>query len=402
VSSVAERRTSAWPPRAVLVIALLALAGKLWLAATTYGTNDVAAWMRFALAIRSGGAAHLYARDPDFNHPPFMVHVLEALAWLSDRHWLTFEFWLRLPAILADFGSLVLAYRIYARRADGPADRVSLGLLAAAPISLFVSGFHGNTDPVMMFFLLLAVNHIDAPERTWLAGAAFGMAINIKAVALMFAAVAFLHLPNARRRLVFFGAAAIAVAIASMPILIDAPGLLALRVLGYGSHFGHWGLSRLAAMTPAELGLAYALRGWGTACLLAVIVALSFWLNRGRAKPSLYRQVGVIVFAFLTLSPGFGVQYLAWLVPWTLGVRKWAVFLFHAVCAVFLFAVYTYWSRGFPWSFADSDAVGDWGASIVPLELAAWASVVIVFVALLRAARAERRGGSAAGASSVL
>lgn len=383
-------RRARWPARAVLCIAILAFCVKLALAWTTYGTNDIAAWTKFTWVVRTYGGARLYERDPFFNHPPFIVHALQGIGWLAERDWLPFQFWMRLPAILADFGSLLVVQRIYARRSDGPARDLDLGLLAAAPISIFVSGFHGNTDPVMVFFLLLTVLWIDVPGRTWLAGAAFAMSVNIKAVPLMFAPAVFLYLGSARRRAVFVAVAVTVVLAASMPVLAEHPVLVVQRVLGYGSQFGNWGLSRLATQLPAGLGLAYALKSYGIPCLLLTLIGFSLWMNLGGARASLYRQFGLIAFAFLTFCPGFGIQYVAWLVPWIVGLRASAAVVFHLANGVFLFCVYTYWSRGFPWDFANSEVVGVWKGSLIRVEYAAWGSVVLVFVLLVRAVAAEK------------
>jgi hypothetical protein len=388
--SIAAPR-STWSRRVPLAIAILALCAKLALALTTYGTNDVAAWMEYAWVIHTKGGAFVYTKISEFNHPPFMVRVLEAMAWLADRNWLPFQFWMRLPAILADFASFLVVQRIFAARADGPADRFSLVWLAAAPISLFVSGFHGNTDPVMTMFLLLAVLFVDRPERILLAGAAFGMGVNIKVVALAFAPAAFFYLPSWSRRVQFFGAAATVVLAGSMPVLVQAPEAIAHNVFGYGSIIGHWGLSRLSVLLSGSTEVAPVVRQSAMLAFVIALVAISFWANRGTQRASLYRQFGLVAFAFLTLTPGFGIQYLAWLVPWLVGIRRSAVSAFHVAAAGFMFAVYTYWSRGLPWWYANSDAVGDWQGGLIAFELAAWLSVAVVFACMLRAASAEKR-----------
>ena len=46
-------------------------------------------------------------------------------------------------------------------------------LLAVAPISIMVSGFHGNTDPLMVFLVLLSVYLLEARRSTWRAGVAY-------------------------------------------------------------------------------------------------------------------------------------------------------------------------------------------------------------------------------------
>ena len=52
-----------------------------------------------------------------FNHPPFMVHVLQIMTELARRTGLPFFFWLRLPAILAD---VALRFDTVTWRSTGP------------------------------------------------------------------------------------------------------------------------------------------------------------------------------------------------------------------------------------------------------------------------------------------
>ena len=66
-----------------------------------------------------------------------------------------------------------------------------------------VAGFHGNTDPIMVSLLLLSVYLVETGRGEWLAGAAFGMAMNIKILPLLLAPAALLSLPGTRRRIGF-------------------------------------------------------------------------------------------------------------------------------------------------------------------------------------------------------
>src|SRR5205823_8209088 len=69
---------------------------------------------------------------------------------------ISFPFLLRLPGIIADFVVVWLFLRL---KNEEPQLRLPLWALlvfALSPVSIMVSGFHGNTDPVMALFLVLA------------------------------------------------------------------------------------------------------------------------------------------------------------------------------------------------------------------------------------------------------
>lgn len=370
----------------VILLAALAFGIKIVLAYTTVGTNDVLYWQRFLLHLQQDGALELYRRPVRgfnfFNHPPFMIHALNGMSFLVAVTGVPFPFWLRLPAIVADAGSVFLLWKLHGARQDSRFSPVAVALVAASPISLMVSGFHGNTDPVMIFFLLLSVYWLSNAESSppaWLAGAAFGMSMNIKIVPILFLPLLLLHLPDTRQRLKFLSAAAVIFFVLSLPFMVQDPVAIARRVLGYGGIPGHWGVTRLLGLLFSyenPLFLSYAV--FGKWILLALLLLASWWLSRPERKGTLLQRCGAIAFGFMTLSPGFGVQYLAWLVPWVAGIELGAGALFYLAAGVFLFSVYTYWSRGLPWYLANSDAVGNWRGETIIFELICWMSVVFV------------------------
>jgi hypothetical protein len=140
--------------------AAIALGCKLWLALRTYGTNDVYAYEQFATWASYLGSGIYHALE-DFNHPPSMIPVLRALRWLAEKTGVFFPFWVRALPALADAGTLLIVYRMAQPRLDEPRTRWGLLLLAASPALILVSGFHGNTDSVMVFFLMSSVYWTD-------------------------------------------------------------------------------------------------------------------------------------------------------------------------------------------------------------------------------------------------
>ena len=97
----------------------------------------------------------MYRYDPLFNHPPSMIHILQGMRWLARSTGFSFSFWLRLPAILADAANLWLVWKMLAERVRESSIHWALVLLAICPALIMISGFHGNTDSVVMFFVLL-------------------------------------------------------------------------------------------------------------------------------------------------------------------------------------------------------------------------------------------------------
>lgn len=370
----------------ISLAALLSLALKLWLAYTTVGTNDVTAWERFATTAQHVGGAELYRREALFNHPPFMVHLLHLQMYLTQYTGLPFPLWLRLPAILADLGTVIVVWKILAPPPEQPGRRAALFLLAVAPPLIMISGFHGNTDPVMISFVVLAVYLLERRAAVIPAGIALGLALSIKIVPVIFLPAMVCYLATWRARLTLCVAAATVWSAGALPYLVQAPQSIVRQVFAYAGNYGQWGISRIAVLRAAR---AHPAATWaelehgpytdiGRVIIMVSIVAAALWLNRSpRRKPSLFVQCGLVVFLFLALSPAFGVQYLAWLMPWVVALGFRATLVLYTASSIFLFQVYTFWSGGFPWYFANSPDFG-WQGQIIAFELLCWIVVVMI------------------------
>ncbi|HVW10286.1 MAG TPA: glycosyltransferase 87 family protein [Bryobacteraceae bacterium] len=352
---------------------------KLLLALNTYGTNDVYAWERFAHWSGLFGSG-LYGIDPAFNHPPSMIHVLALMNWLAKSTGIFFPFWLRLPAILADLGSLWVLSRIFEDRLNEPLIRWGLLLFALSPTLILVSGFHGNTDSVVMFFLLAAVWR---GERDVESGAVLGAAMCVKILPIVVLPVLFFSRRDWQRRMIFLASASAVIVVAWSPYLFRNPADIYRHVIHYSSIYGHWGLTWLAAWHLPFFRDSWhdAFQRWGSYVSLAAITIAAWAVNRREKRPAVYTQIGAALFFFLAAANGFGVQYLAWLVPWTIGIGIIPVAFFTAASGAFLLAVYNFWAGGFPWFLADSNYVGDFVPHLDYLLALCWISVIVLAIA---------------------
>lgn len=369
--------------RMLLVAAAFAFALKAALAWTSYGTNDVQTFEQMLETLQQRGARYLYLEGTDIvldgrivgrmpmNHPPTVLAMLRLGGALRDVTGLRLGFWLRLWCALADLLTLWALYRLF-----GLARERWMGILlvALAPASIMISGFHGNTDPIMIAFVVLAVYLLEKRDAPWRAGAAFGLACSIKVWPLVLAP-AFLLSDGPLRRRATFVASALGTALAlALPWHAAGFGLMAQRVFRYGSLPGWWGITYLVQGSQAATRIAM------VAC---VLVGTAYMHRR---VPSLFARCAVLTFLFLFLSPGFGPQYLAWAVPWTVAAGWRSAAAWHAAAGVFLFGMYTAWSGGFPWDFANAHKylIPAWTLRV---GLVAWVVTALLIVDAYRRSR---------------
>ncbi len=168
----------------IVALALIAMALKLAIAYNTIGTNDAVFFYGFAKVLSEHGLEWTYQHSRYFNHPPLTAYYLRGIYALTEQRWcqdigIHFPFLLRLPGIIADF--LVVAVLLRMSKIDIRIPTWALALFALSPVSLMVSGFHGNSDPVMVLLLVCAV-WMCLRNRPVLAGLFFALSCQIKIV----------------------------------------------------------------------------------------------------------------------------------------------------------------------------------------------------------------------------
>jgi 4-amino-4-deoxy-L-arabinose transferase-like glycosyltransferase len=378
---------------------LLVTAFKLWLALTTYGTNDVKYWNTFMDYIVARGSVTIYRDIWYYNHPPLMSGMLWLLSHFVRHAPNGFPFLIRLPAIGADVVSVIVTYRLVRFAWDERRALVCAMGVALSPILVMVSGFHGNTDPLFMCLVLLAADRLVIGRSALVAGLLLGLAINVKLVPLIVVPVFFFYLPTLAAKMRFVLALVLVVSAGFGYHVLVAYPFMKKNVFDYAGLKGIWGITELcAAGYPAIVSLhggavlkkLIALLITGRAVMLA-------WPRRTSDSPAaacrFLHALGWAFLIFLLLTPGFGVQYLAWLAIAAFLCEPIGAIGFNLLGGAFMFSIYHYWNRGFPWNFADSDSVGTWRAPQALLGRAAWIYLVVWAALMLRAAWVERVRG---------
>jgi hypothetical protein len=331
-----------------LILALaLATAFKLYLALFTQGSFDLLVYQGHLKKIQELGVGAYRAEGlyyNPFNHPPLMIYLLRFWGWLSHSG-LPFHFWLRLPSVLADVGSFFLVWH-WLKKLNRENVWVLLAL-ALCPASILISGFHGNTDSLMMFLVLLSIYLIEKESR-W-AGVVFGVAVGVKVMPLIFCPAIFFYL-SWRKRFEFFALACGVFLICSLPYVVQDPGAVWHAVFAYSSVYGGWGWTLIAYVLSPEVpaylhvhgDMHYGVQGghaliatalkWLTITLATVV---PFWMRR-----DLFVQCGVITTIVLFFAPGFGYQYLVWLVPFVTLVGLRMTLAYYLSTGLYLSTVY--------------------------------------------------------------
>ena len=363
---------------------------RLALVATSFGTNDAMFWTAWAKLVRQAGISGAYAYSQMVNHPPLalaLVRVTDAVAAASG---LVFSDVFRLVQVAADVLSAFALYRI-GSRANVEWGRLLALFVLLSPAAAFVSGFHCNSDPLMIALVALAAMFVveSRPNR---GAIALALAAGIKVVPILLVPIFVAAIPrNARRRF-----AAIFAAVASiiyLPAVIAGGPVVIRNIFGYAGGLPYeWGIPGVAfggshlfpSMKSELLSVMSAYNRFGRLAVYVGIAAVIVLAFRRRSDQPL-QFTAILIMTMFALAPGFGVQYMAWLIPLLPFALRWKpAIAVNAAASIFLFITYTVWSGGWPWWFADIARPGRYRFLAAVSGYAMWAIVCVALVLAIR------------------
>jgi hypothetical protein len=251
--------------------------------------------------------------------PAFLLH----LSTVFDQ---PFHLILKQVPILSDVGIATLIYLI-ARRRWGVVKSTAVGLAwAFNPVSILITGFHGNIMPLSVFFAFWAYYLLEFCERRRtfvLSALALGIAIGLRGWPILL--LPFLLRPGYlgwRQRIIYLGVAAFPSAITLGPYLLVNFEGINREFFSYNStpDFGWMGIWRNLwflhtgnQYLPGEQTKEWLSRSRSYfLAAYAVLVAVAY------LRPKLLDTSGWLASALMlyyTLFGGVAAQYLVWVVP---------------------------------------------------------------------------------------
>ena len=356
--------------------------------ATSIGSVDVVFWMRHVNAVETYGSLRAYLASTFVNHPPFGLEIARWTWRAGSLAGLEFHDSFRLLQSLADLGTALVLWRL--APAVGRSGTWAALLFYLSPAAIFVSAFHCNSDPLMVFFLALAMLFV-VRQRPVLAGVEIGAAVGIKIIALAVAPLLLLAWIDRRARRRFLLTALATGALVFVPGLVASGSVMVRNIFGYTGWKGGWGFVLISDLVDHVLPRNFP--GDPTSMLVPALIlsmvalwgAEAWWIRRhGLAIGRLPQTAGVAYLLILFLATGFMPYYLIWALPFVafLFTARGALVM-HGLISAYLFTLYTSWAHEWPWVYAEggrstsSPVVGIFG-------LVVWASLGVAAVRLLR------------------
>ncbi|MFT3781063.1 MAG: glycosyltransferase 87 family protein [Nibricoccus sp.] len=340
-----------------------------YLVVFTSGTYDVGIWRDHAMGIHELGLMGYYRANPLANHPPVACVLISSLFSYSEWFGVPFSILLRAPFAALDVGILLLL--LYLLR-DRPMRFLAGACYWLNPAVLILSAYHGNTDNVVGFSVLLSIVLL-SKDRPIAAGVALGLGLWIKLPGMLAIPVLFFAAAWWKRRFQFLVAVGATAMVAFLPAMMSDFSVVWRNVFGYRGQMLHstngtliWGLINVFARIYAAVG------GWSdpiTACIAAVlgrgqmiayVVIAVFAIMRKAQRTGV--GIGVTLAAaygaVYAFSPQWAFQYLLWSMP--LWFLLPVGFYLPAVLVASSYIYFLYWFLcGDPWLLGPWDFIGN-------------------------------------------
>lgn len=283
---------------------LIALVVRIVPAALIYGTDDVSGWWTWGRLLASG--ANPYLSKFPLVWPPFWL----PFAWISyvtsEATGLPFHFIVKLFPIAADIALTLFLYAMAEEYGCSPWKTALM--YALNPIAIYSVAVHGQFDVIPTLCLTIAVVRMRHEPRPVRAGFWLGVAAAFKTWPL-FVLPALLAPMRSMWSRVVVAIAAIGVFVAALLLPWPFFGRETVTgVLHYRGALSWWGLSSIAYLRGAA-----ASSSLFSIIFFASMGVISMLLIATRT-PAVHSAL-LLLLTFYVTAPGFGLQYLVWIVP---------------------------------------------------------------------------------------
>lgn len=328
---------------ALVVLGIAGLCARIVIAYHSLGSNDIITWKIFGKEIWRRGIGAEYETNSYYNHPPAIGVAASWLYAFAGKIGARFEIIFKLPSIAADALSGWLVARSWGVKGRTYAAG-AFAVFCWNPVSILITGYHGNTDSICAALTLLAAVLVDS-ELAGLGGLVLGASINIKLIPILLIPI-LLSCLRTKRQLLRFSLALSAGALPFLPIVWSHWKTFYENVLVYHSFPGEWGITEIGRQLGdnprfKEKADAFNIFWIEKGSLFLVAFSVLFGVfNAWKRRFGATAGCAAMFAAFLVLAPGWGVQYAVYLVPLLFANHLgWAI-TYSTVTGLYLLYVY--------------------------------------------------------------
>ncbi len=345
---------------AIICLFLITVIIRLYFAIKTPVVGDSReAYKIGSMALRGVSLEKFYygALPYAYNNPPALLYLLVGQVWIEKTIHIPFPIANKLAATVADGLIAVLLFKLISEK-EKLSKKFAYGLFYALnPVSILITGFHGQHDALPTLATLAAVYIF---PRYMLLGALFlGLGMAFKPFPVLLLPLFLFMRPIAwRKRVQFTLLSMVPLFLAFAPLWITAFGMVNRGILIYSGspdygwlsliRTAYW-LSHHAIYVPLpniDLLLSISKYVFLSAYVLVVITML-----RRKTVNPITGAISLVYFLFYFVYGGIASQYLVWLLPFLILYNRRYAFAYTIIATTALLGYYAFFlPRLFLWA----------------------------------------------------
>jgi Gpi18-like mannosyltransferase len=260
-----------------------------------------------------------------FSPPPFSLHVFAVIQKIAQKTGLPFSGLWKMPAVFSDMGLGILIYvicRQYYKRSKEKSTRLTLWYVLN-PITWYVSGFHGQSEAVWIFLILLAWYFLYRYGQVVFAALCTALALAYKLPAILLFPALLLTLKKRNQQILFIVVVGVLFIGSLFPEIITSQSNVVRQVFLYSSALNIWGFTSVARkflLAETAVHLIPLLAAFLKIVLFGTL-GWTYFKYLLMEKKDFFCLCLIVITVFLVFTPGFGIQYLLWPLPFLILVN---------------------------------------------------------------------------------
>lgn len=270
----------------------------------------------------------IYPTVASLHHPYLpVVLYLEALAMYMENWGMSYVHFLKTIFILFDVAVVYLIFLLSKKNI------VSALLYALNPVTTLIVSFQGQLDSIPVFFLLLSMLfYKNSKYLPSMLAASFAIATKTWPVLFI--------LPLLRRIKLIYMLFLISFPLLSIVMYSLLFGteyrIIIETVLSYKGIVGNFGLGWIMTFVPDSVGIIIKYLSY-------ILLFVGIYVILFKIKSNLIHQMSLLFLLFFSVTLGFGVQWLMWLVPFITLVNIKRIYIFYILSTVYICTIYYSW-----------------------------------------------------------
>lgn len=312
--------------RVALILLSLTLVTRLPFLLIKHLPYDIESYQIVAQILRDGKS--VYQETTRYNYPPLWFWIIRAADLTSQKLYISLHTGIKLLIFLFEFLNSFLIY-LAAQKLNSPKTSALVAAFGYAlnPIPILVSGYYGQFDTIMIFWLLLAwyfFNFAQEKRRLYLSAISLSISIWLKLVPVFLLPVFLLKIKSWKDKVFYTTVSLLPTSLSLIAYWLRSPQGIINNVFRYSGVPYWWGYSFIFYALKEAFPSIYLLHQlnsffttYGSFIILgAIVIVYAFLYTLGTR-----RLLGAITIIFLSIyatTTGFGAQWLVWIIPFAL------------------------------------------------------------------------------------